>query len=99
MDSSDGQNGVGFEGEKDVERETFAKGNAKNRLTMKYNMAVIKLLGELEDSVRVKLGEIYTCDPDEIPVDFDINKIYECRESGRREMLVIIEALSRLKHI
>lgn len=60
---------------------------------MRYDMQALKKIGEIEDSLRERLGTIYNCDPDEIPVDFDLNDIYGAPVELRVELLVCFSFL------
>ncbi len=51
-------------------------------------MQALKAIGDLEDALRVKVGEAYGCDPDEIPIDFDLSDIYAAPSENRVELLV-----------
>ena len=51
-------------------------------------MQALKKIGDLEDSLREKLGEIYGCDPDDLPVDFDLSDVYGAPSETRVELLV-----------
>jgi hypothetical protein len=55
---------------------------------MRYDMQALKKIGDLEDSLREKLGEIYSCDPDDLPIDFDLSDIYGASRETRVELLV-----------
>eukprot|EP00604_Paraphysomonas_vestita_P001984 CAMPEP_0174821746 /NCGR_PEP_ID=MMETSP1107-20130205/9241_1 /TAXON_ID=36770 /ORGANISM="Paraphysomonas vestita, Strain GFlagA" /LENGTH=94 /DNA_ID=CAMNT_0016039089 /DNA_START=132 /DNA_END=416 /DNA_ORIENTATION=- len=54
---------------------------------MRYDMHALKKIGEIEDSLRERLGEIYSCDPDDLPIDFDLNDIYGAPSEERVELL------------
>lgn len=70
-------------------RELYAEQKkSKNRLTMRYNMGSLKKIGELEDRLRQKLGDLIACDPDDLPVDFDLNEIYQAPSKDRVQLLV-----------
>jgi hypothetical protein len=55
---------------------------------MRYDMQALKKIGDLEDSLREKLGEVYGCDPDDLPIDFDLSDIYGASSDSRVELLV-----------
>lgn len=71
----------------DDERTNYAK-STKNRLTMRYDMHVLKRVGEIEDSFREKLGLMLNCDPDELPVDFDLTEVQSAGLEEGRNILV-----------
>ena len=55
---------------------------------MKYNMHTLRAIQEMEDKARISLAPIYGCEPDEIPVDFDLLDIYQAKPESRRDILV-----------
>lgn len=69
-------------------RSAYASIPANKRLTMKYDMSALKKIGEFEDALREKLGEIFNCDPDELPIDLDLNEIHALNPSDRHAALV-----------
>lgn len=56
-------------------------------------MQALKKIGDLEDSLRERLGEIYNCDPDELPIDFDLSDIYGAPSGDRIELLVRVPSI------
>lgn len=69
-------------------RDTYANMPANKRLTMKYDMSALKKIGEYEDTLREKLGIVFSCDPDELPIDLDLNDIYAMEPEDRKGALV-----------
>ena len=59
-------------------------------------MQALKKIGEIEDNLRERIGVIYGCDPDEIPIDFDLNDIYGAIPEERVGLLVRFYCLSFL---
>lgn len=69
-------------------RSAYSNMPTNKRLTMKYDMSALKKIGELEDALREKLGVVFNCDPDELPVDLDLNEIYALNPAERKDALV-----------
>ena len=69
-------------------RSAYANMPTNKRLTMKYDMSALKKIGEFEDTLREKLGAVFNCDPDELPVDLDLNEIYALEPAERKGALV-----------
>jgi hypothetical protein len=69
-------------------RSAYAAIPANKRLTMKYDMSALKKIGEFEDALREKLGAVFSCDPDELPIDLDLNDIYAMPSEERKGALV-----------
>ena len=68
-------------------REDYHK-STRNRLTMRYDMHVLKRIGEIEDSFRETIGRMLNCDPDELPVDFDLGEVHGAGPEEGRKILV-----------
>ena len=71
-------------------RMSYASMPTNKRLTMKYDMSALKRIGEFEDALREKLGVVFDCDPDELPVDLDLNDIIALEPNQRKGALVSI---------
>lgn len=69
-------------------RSAYSNIPANKRLTMKYDMGALKKIGEFEDALRQKLGVVFSCDPDELPIDLDLNEIYALEPGERKGALV-----------
>ena len=71
-------------------RMSYASMPTNKRLTMKYDMSALKRIGEFEDALREKLGVVFDCDPDELPVDLDLNDIIALEPNQRKGALVSV---------
>ena len=69
-------------------RSAYANMPTNKRLTMKYDMGALKKIGEYEDALREKLGAVFKCDPDELPIDLDLNEIFALDPADRSAALV-----------
>jgi hypothetical protein len=69
-------------------RSAYSNMPTNKRLTMKYDMGALKKIGEYEDALREKLGVVFKCDPDELPIDLDLNEIYALEPQDRQGALV-----------
>lgn len=74
----------------DDRRSAYASMPVNKRLTMKYDMGTLKRIGEYEDALREKLGVIFKCDPDELPIDLDLNDIIALDPAERKDALTEI---------
>lgn len=68
-------------------RSAYSNMPTNKRLTMKYDMGALKKIGEYEDALREKLGVVFKCDPDELPIDLDLNEIYALEPQDRQGAL------------
>jgi hypothetical protein len=63
---------------------------------MRYDMQLLKRVGEIEDSFRQKLGAMLNCDPDELPVDFDLSEVQSAGGEEGKQMLVSLITIHSL---
>lgn len=50
-------------------------------------MHALHAIQAVEERLQAALGEIYKCDPDELPVDIDTLKIFNADAAERRSMI------------
>ena len=57
---------------------------------MRYNMNSLRRLQAIEDEYREKLGLMYGCDGEDIPIEFDLSDLLEKNADERLEALVLL---------
>mmetsp|Transcript_37150 Transcript_37150/g.37820 ORF Transcript_37150/g.37820 Transcript_37150/m.37820 type:complete len:127 (+) Transcript_37150:78-458(+) len=87
--------------EYEEEEQTSPSGSGKmprggsKQLTMKYNMAHLRILHALDLHARTELGVIYKCDADDVPLELELPDILRIKnvEERRKELLDILSAV------
>jgi len=57
-------------------------------LTQRYDMHALHAIQRVEEKLQVSLGEIYGCDPDDLPCEIDSLEIFNQPVEARRAMIM-----------
>lgn len=57
-------------------------------LTQRYDMHALHAIQRVEEKLQAALGDIYGCDPDDLPCEIDTLEIFNQPAAVRREMIM-----------
>ena len=57
-------------------------------LTQRYDIHALKKINAIEDEFRMELSKMYSCDPDDVPINLDILELYNQDLAQRKATIV-----------